>query len=416
METVLRNACDACHKLKTKCPSEGAGACANCRRKGQICKYSPRSEMGRPRATAPEKSPAQKQQSGKRSASVQDASPRKRRQSSADSASGIPKAAPASPERGRLQQIDDVGTELMGQPVVGNGTTEPLGMSDYLSTLETSLCSFPFQSDSFIPDDSAFDISWPTAAPPPYSSHSPVPLAAIHDPAGQMAPINLFFEDSSDTSSSGNLSFQPDAEFGVATMNGMHGIGLAQEKQQGVVGSRESTPDDGSDALIEAYPQLASVLFGLHTYYDKCKATPDLPALMGSLEEVFPLVSSLCDILRGPQLNHLLNNRSNLTSPCFLLAGSVISTVVETYHLRMGPFEPSGAERDRTAELGTQYRLQLQTDATIMEFHLSELRPILNKIHVGFRESQTIELMDAMRRTLREFLENWRARNGGSAS
>lgn len=46
---VLREACDACHRRKMRCPAEGVGACLNCRRTGQVCQSSPRSEMGRPR-------------------------------------------------------------------------------------------------------------------------------------------------------------------------------------------------------------------------------------------------------------------------------------------------------------------------------------------------------------------------------
>ncbi|KZL78020.1 hypothetical protein CT0861_04091 [Colletotrichum tofieldiae] len=367
--------------------------------------------MGRPRLS-PEKTPAQKQQSSKRPAQLHNVSPSKRRLSSADSITVSSKFSPP-PEEDRSQQAQEVGSDAMGRSMVGTRTSEPLQMSDYLSTLESSLCSFPFQPDSFMPDNSAIDLSWPPSAPPPYSS--PVPINALHDSSGQLAPVALFLEDSSDTSSSGNLSFQPDAEFGITMMNPLS-RSLPQENQLGIVGSRESTPGGNIDAFTEAYPQLASVLFGLHTYYDKCRATPDLPALVGSLEEVFPLVSSLCDIFKGPQLNQLLDDKRNLTSPCFLLAGSVISTVVETYHLRMGPFQLSGKDRDRTAKLGTQYRLQLQAEATIMEFHLTELRPTLNKIHVGIHDSHTVGLMDTMRRTLRDFLENWRGLNDGSVA
>ena len=49
METVLREACDNCHRRKTRCPSDGGGPCTNCRASGQVCTFSPRSRIGRPR-------------------------------------------------------------------------------------------------------------------------------------------------------------------------------------------------------------------------------------------------------------------------------------------------------------------------------------------------------------------------------
>lgn len=55
MESVLRDACDTCHRRKIRCPTEAVGACSNCRKSGQVCVYSPRSEMGRPRRKRGEK-------------------------------------------------------------------------------------------------------------------------------------------------------------------------------------------------------------------------------------------------------------------------------------------------------------------------------------------------------------------------
>lgn len=49
METVLREACDNCHRRKTRCPTDGGGPCTNCRANGQVCTFNPRNRTGRPR-------------------------------------------------------------------------------------------------------------------------------------------------------------------------------------------------------------------------------------------------------------------------------------------------------------------------------------------------------------------------------
>ena len=55
VEPVLRDACDVCHRRKTRCLTQGTGACVACRTSGRTCVFSPRSNMGRPRrGAAPE--------------------------------------------------------------------------------------------------------------------------------------------------------------------------------------------------------------------------------------------------------------------------------------------------------------------------------------------------------------------------
>lgn len=62
---VLRDVCDACHGRKMRCPSEGVGVCVNCRRTGQVCQFSPRSEMGRHRLGSISSRRCHSQKSGK---------------------------------------------------------------------------------------------------------------------------------------------------------------------------------------------------------------------------------------------------------------------------------------------------------------------------------------------------------------
>ena len=50
-----RDACDACHYRKIRCPFAGPGACSNCQSSGRVCVFSPRDEMGRPKKCAPKK-------------------------------------------------------------------------------------------------------------------------------------------------------------------------------------------------------------------------------------------------------------------------------------------------------------------------------------------------------------------------
>ena len=50
-----RDACDACHYRKIRCPFTGPGACSNCQSFGRVCAFSPRDEMGRPKKSTAKK-------------------------------------------------------------------------------------------------------------------------------------------------------------------------------------------------------------------------------------------------------------------------------------------------------------------------------------------------------------------------
>ena len=50
-----RDACDACHYRKIRCPFTGPGACSNCQSFGRVCSFSPRNEMGRPKRSTAKK-------------------------------------------------------------------------------------------------------------------------------------------------------------------------------------------------------------------------------------------------------------------------------------------------------------------------------------------------------------------------
>ena len=50
-----REACDACHYRKIRCPFTGPGACSNCQSFGRVCAFSPRDEMGRPKKSTAKK-------------------------------------------------------------------------------------------------------------------------------------------------------------------------------------------------------------------------------------------------------------------------------------------------------------------------------------------------------------------------
>ena len=65
-----RDACDACHYRKIRCPFTGPGACTNCQRFGRVCAFSPRDEMGRPK-----RSTAKKGREGPRKKSTAKSSP-----------------------------------------------------------------------------------------------------------------------------------------------------------------------------------------------------------------------------------------------------------------------------------------------------------------------------------------------------
>ena len=51
-EYQIREACDRCHHRKVRCNrNPSASDCVSCQYNGHSCTYSPRSKMGRPRAT-----------------------------------------------------------------------------------------------------------------------------------------------------------------------------------------------------------------------------------------------------------------------------------------------------------------------------------------------------------------------------
>ena len=72
-----RDACDACHYRKIRCPFTSPGACSNCQRFGRVCAFSPRDEMGRPK-----RSTAKKGREGPRKKSTAKSSPLKKQDDS----------------------------------------------------------------------------------------------------------------------------------------------------------------------------------------------------------------------------------------------------------------------------------------------------------------------------------------------
>lgn len=93
---------------------------------------------------------------------------------------------------------------------------------------------------------------------------------------------------------------------------------------------------------------------------------------------MFPVVSSLCDILKDPRLKDvILPATADESASSYLLLGApIISIAVEVHHAQIERFE-TAPEAHKVAELSTGERLGLVTDATSMDFHLPMLQAVL---------------------------------------
>ncbi len=68
-----RDACDACHYRKIRCPFTGPGACSNCQTFGRVCAFSPKDEMGRPKRSTAKRS----REGPRKKSTAKDSTPKK---------------------------------------------------------------------------------------------------------------------------------------------------------------------------------------------------------------------------------------------------------------------------------------------------------------------------------------------------
>ncbi|KAL7621661.1 hypothetical protein AAE478_008988 [Parahypoxylon ruwenzoriense] len=360
METVLRNACDACHKLKTKCSSDRAepiGRVEFLRYWIVFIQIGEKSD--KPHVT-------------------------------------ISRDSTKHPQGTNLDPI--------AQQNLLNATDEQSTMNNYLSALHGALARSPAQTDLFIPDTLMLDSSWHYQAPP---SH--------HDAFIMPTPPDSYADTTSSKSSAESLNFirrNGGMNFNTDTSHGINvGItgamkGTKRWLQESVDSLGPSPGTASPDFLINTYSQLANILFALRT--SQGKTSPEAPnSTRKTLEETFPLVSSFCDIIKKPNVRGLFSSEDDAISPCLLLAGLVISTVVEVYHARIDLFDRTSCHDD-AVEFRTQHYLELHSDATTMDFHLAQLQKVFNETQLRIHDAHTIGVLEKMRGIFRTFIGDWR--------
>jgi hypothetical protein len=165
--------------------------------------------------------------------------------------------------------------------------------------------------------------------------------------------------------------------------------------------SEEASGDEDDTALIDTYSQLAHVLSGLRTCAARGVAVGNA-ANHRKVAQAFPFVSSLCDILKGSK--GLTEGNRGPTSPCVLLAASIIAIVVETYHEQSGLFQSLEAGSS-DPEPSTQLQAQSRMEAIVMDLHLAKLQAAIDAMGSIDHETHVAGLLIETRKILRRYLE-----------
>lgn len=252
------------------------------------------------------------------------------------------------------------------------------------------------------------------------SSQIPLSLPSYLDSLTIPSPLDFpstgaMFSQSSDDlgdASTSAASSRPDLESTTAILHGTHHSFMG--------GSLHSKPtntvlpeDGGSDTvLINAYSQLANILFKIRNFQTKAETKSNSTHQPLKLQQkLFPVVSSLCDILKDPRLKDvtLPATEDESASSYLLLGTSVISIAVEVYHAQIGRFKTT-VEPHKVVDLSTGERLGLVTDATSMDFHLAMLQAVLmNMPESCLHDRRTTELLAESRMVFRACIERYGA-------
>lgn len=201
-------------------------------------------------------------------------------------------------------------------------------------------------------------------------------------------------------------SFRSDLESTTATLRGAQqsGVEAPLQNKPGIA----VFPEEG--VLISAYSQLANILFKIRNFQTKTEtklgATPQPRKF---LQDLFPVVSSLSDILRDPRLKDVIlpATEDDSASSYLLLGTSVISMAVEVYHAEIDRFQ-APPEPYKVAGLSTAERLSLVTDATSMDFHLAMLQAVLMRMPEScLHDRRTTGLLAESRMVFRACIERY---------
>ncbi|TQW02594.1 fungal zn(2)-Cys(6) binuclear cluster domain-containing protein [Cordyceps javanica] len=402
---VLRDACDSCHRRKTRCISRGRGACANCWDGGQVCIYSPRNPMGRP-----------SRQQGRKRRQEKLISPSNSQQDLSLPAvtTAAQKTVISQPEELQHSRHENVFESATMEPTDGSGDDSILLLTgknnepSYLSPMtdkteptqngsvtpaEASMNSYLYKRIRF-PDITGFmdgDRSINTAPTQPKEVHGREdhtselmfdPQLLINTSEGTYTPESLLL-----TTSDTNRCDQDE---------------LIEQHMPATFSTRLFRSQTITPPLVECYSQLSQILFRLHAY--RQELTENGVVDTGGAEQdsrphqVFSTVGTFCDLV----LPVFRDTHSFVEEPgysCFLLAVSVTNSIVDIYQLllqhhrnawSLRPPSPSpgslrepsyGVEwRSQQDCLGTQPLLSMILDARTMDFHLQQLERLFYSI------------------------------------
>ncbi|KAM7204960.1 hypothetical protein V8F33_001201 [Rhypophila sp. PSN 637] len=426
---VLRDACDACHARKTRCPSEGVGACGNCRRTGQVCQFSPRSEMGRPKLGSSSSRRRHSERMNSRSSKMgmgnvgimTTTTPPPTPSLETNMVTGHPLLLDHYQTDAVAYSIDE--TSTTGRDAEMDNTymeTQPSlnSMSVTSSTLEDSRHSsrlVPTTSSwgsmigpltdtpTVISDLYMLDNSWMT------STSSPA-IPIIRDQTYGAKAATPSASSTSSSSSRRSPAFPPSSSIPIPSMGAVTGATAYINKTNG---------------LLEAYSQLSHILYSLR----------NLPSLAGdqqqqsssdqrrAVDQTFALVSSLCDILTW------LGNDQGATGgelpPYLLLVASVLASVMDIYHktgeahkreLQLAVAHDNLDHRHHQQQqqaksntTSTHQHAVILSDMTIMEFHLARLQLTLGETQLAASDdyTQTLTRLEHVRAFLRIVIDDF---------
>ncbi|KAF6798269.1 hypothetical protein CSOJ01_12701 [Colletotrichum sojae] len=383
METVLRDACDNCHRKKSRCHSEGSGACVDCRQTGQACVFSPRRQMGRPR-----REPGQKR-AKTRNLTIRASTTELRRKQQSASNGDVPVVVdsilPPSPWSNSTE-ISPMGNSFMFSPVdmpfdhedwmdLSHGQPQMVYGQQYQPPFEQAFgtpeheLQIDFPGQATTPGDR-------NQAPQDACLANGVHLQSSHIAMGQSPPLDPYF-----------------------------------------------VPDSGE---MKVYRQLSQLLFALHTAREtyRSERSGGGTCCRQVLERIFMLGSSLCDVLSARPRGEF--PKETTASPCLLLSVSVISTLVDIYQYVLDCVKkscpPTGDDHPVAAAVaaqtaGTHHRLQVYSDAGVMDFHLGHLLAVFGDCQVDAVSSQMQGRLQEVRKALQGFMDKMRPpRRCGSSS
>ncbi|KAI1395032.1 hypothetical protein F4819DRAFT_221155 [Hypoxylon fuscum] len=421
MDVVLRDACDNCHRRKTRCPLKGYGACENCRKGGQACVFSPRSLMGRPKQER-----QRKRASARGPCNTSQASNDPKGESKQENAKPIPECESQVmiPTKDGAAEHSSHQDDYLRQPQPSERIPDPVDDQAFFSTS---------QENGLALSSSAWDKFDQTSIHDVTCRESPLLHNDLHHIyEGQLPGTNdLAFPHwnhipvPNELCKPGQLSHrvqQNNAQLTCENAEATHKSGFPSSSESGDL--REWTQDS-----LQPYKQLSQLLFSLHTARDVFLRGNQGrgPRERMSFENIFMLVSSLCDVVARLRDN-CKDGPSGSTSPCILLAFSIIGSVVDIYQEAMGILRDALQNSDLLSWMGpaqtsflsygqgmgfqqqcyTHLRLQIMSDAIAMDFHLTQLKSFFEHSDMDADSSQTPLRLEEVCATLRTLIDKLR--------